>query len=129
MNTKLHRREPHRLIRLPEVLRKVGVSQSTWYEDVKEKRAPSPPLSTLDTSPLDGMRLKLERKIDHKKGCCRNFAIVRGGKGPHAAELKCAGCGKHRGWLPHFAANWLLTLLAFFPEAKNDVHTIRDSKK
>ena len=90
---------------------------------------PSPPLSTLDTSPLDGMRLKLERKIDHKKGCCRNFAIVRGGKGPHAAELKCAGCGKHRGWLPHFTANWLLTMLAFFPEAKSDVHTIRDRKK
>ena len=42
MSTKLHRREPHRLIRLPEVLRKVGVSQSSWYEDVKEKRAPSP---------------------------------------------------------------------------------------
>jgi hypothetical protein len=38
----------------------------------------SPPLSTLDTSPLDGMRLKLERKIDHKKGCCRNFAMFAG---------------------------------------------------
>ena len=90
---------------------------------------PSPSLSTLDTSPLDGMRLNLRRKIDSKKGCCRNFAIVRGGKGPHAAELKCAGCGKHRGWLPHFTANWLLTMLAFFPEAKSDVHAIRDSKK
>ena len=89
----------------------------------------SPPLSTLDTSPLDGMRLNLRRKIDSKKGCCRNFAIVRGGRGPHAAELKCAGCGKHRGWLPHFTANWLLMMLAFFPEAKSDVHAIRDSKK
>ena len=42
MSTKLHRREPHRLIRIREVLRKVGVSQSTWYEDVKAGRAPSP---------------------------------------------------------------------------------------
>jgi prophage regulatory protein len=42
MFTKLHRREPHRLIRIREVLRKVGVSQSTWYEDVKEGRAPPP---------------------------------------------------------------------------------------
>ena len=40
MSTKLHRREPHRLIRIREVLRKVGVSQSTWYEDVKAGRAP-----------------------------------------------------------------------------------------
>ena len=40
MSAKLHRREPHRLIRLREVLRKVGVSQSTWYEDVKAGRAP-----------------------------------------------------------------------------------------
>ena len=42
MFTKLHRREPHRLIRIREVLRKVGVSQSTWYEDVKARRAPPP---------------------------------------------------------------------------------------
>jgi len=33
MYSKLRRREPHRLIRIREVLRKVGVSQSTWYED------------------------------------------------------------------------------------------------
>jgi predicted DNA-binding transcriptional regulator AlpA len=40
MSIKPHRREPHRLIRIREVLRKVGVSQSTWYEDVKAGRAP-----------------------------------------------------------------------------------------
>jgi len=42
MSTKLHRREPHRLIRIREVLRKVGDSQSKWYEDVKAGRAPKP---------------------------------------------------------------------------------------
>jgi len=42
MSTKLQRREPHRLIRIKEVLRKVGVSQSTWYEAVKDGRAPRP---------------------------------------------------------------------------------------
>jgi predicted DNA-binding transcriptional regulator AlpA len=42
MFTKSHRREPHRLIRIREVLRKVGVKQSTWYEDIKAGRAPPP---------------------------------------------------------------------------------------
>lgn len=42
MSTRLQRREPHRLIRIREVLCKVGVSQCIWYEAVKEGRAPSP---------------------------------------------------------------------------------------
>jgi hypothetical protein len=80
------------------------------------------------SSPIDGMRLKLERKIDLQKLCYSNVAIVRAGKGPHAAELRCAKCDSHRGWLPKEAANWLLTVLAFWPEAKTDVHVLRDSK-
>jgi hypothetical protein len=79
-------------------------------------------------SPIDGMRLKLERKIDLQKHCCSNVAIVRSGKGPHAAELRCAKCGIHRGGLPKEAANSLLTVLAFWPEAKTDLHVLRDSK-
>jgi hypothetical protein len=79
-------------------------------------------------SPIDGMRLKLERKIDLQKPCCSNTAIVRAGKGPHATELRCAKCGSHRGWLPKEAANWLLTVLAFWPEAETDVHVLRASK-
>ena len=42
MSSKPQRRDPHRLIRIKEVLRKVGVSQSTWYALVKEGYAPSP---------------------------------------------------------------------------------------
>ena len=42
MSIKPHRREPHRLIRIGEVLRKVGDSKSSWYEKVKEGRAPKP---------------------------------------------------------------------------------------
>jgi len=42
MLIKVHRREPHRLIRIREVLRKVGDSQSKWYEEVKAGRAPKP---------------------------------------------------------------------------------------
>jgi prophage regulatory protein len=36
------RREPHRLIRIREVLRKVGDSQSQWYEQMRAGRAPRP---------------------------------------------------------------------------------------
>jgi hypothetical protein len=78
-----------------------------------------------ETSPLHGLRFKLERKADH--GCCTNFGVVHGGKKPYAAELRCAGCGSHRGRLPKEAANWLLVVLAHFPAAKTDVHIIRDT--
>jgi hypothetical protein len=78
------------------------------------------------TSPLQGLKLKLERATDIAKPCCNNFAIACAGKGPHAAELRCARCGSHRGWLPKEAANWLTAMLTQFPEAQTDVHVIRD---
>jgi hypothetical protein len=79
-----------------------------------------------EASPLHGLRLKLERKADLKNGCCINVAVVRAGKRPDA-ELRCAGCGSHRGRLPKETANWLLVVLAHFPAAKTDVHVIRDT--
>jgi hypothetical protein len=85
------------------------------------------PFEHTPSSPINGMRLRLERKED-KKGCCQNIAIIRAGKAPHVGELRCAECDRHRGWLPKEAANWLLTVLAFWPEAKNDVHVLRDTK-
>jgi hypothetical protein len=39
---------------------------------------------------MEGMRLQLDRKIDREKPCCNNIAIIHVGKGPHAAELRCA---------------------------------------
>jgi hypothetical protein len=80
-----------------------------------------------EASPIHGLRLKLERKADLRNGCCTNFAVVHAGKGPDAAELRCARCGSHRGWLPKEAANWLLAVLTHFPTAKTDVHVIRDT--
>jgi hypothetical protein len=80
-----------------------------------------------EASPIHGLRLKLERKTDLKNGCCISFAVVHAGKGPDAAELRCAGCGSHRGWMPKEAANWLLVVLGHFPTAKTDVHVIRDT--
>jgi hypothetical protein len=80
-----------------------------------------------EASPIHGLRLKLERKTDLENGCCTNFAVVHAGKRPDAAELRCAGCGSHRGRLPKEAANWLLAVLMHFPTAKTDVHLIRDT--
>jgi hypothetical protein len=84
-------------------------------------------LEDAEASPLHGLRLKLERKADVRNGCCTNFAIVHAGKGPHAAKLRCASCGNHRGALPKEAANWLLAVLKHFPTARTDVHIIRDT--
>ena len=80
-------------------------------------------------SPLVGMKLKLERKMDLKDACCTGFGIVHAGKGPHAAKLRCSGCGKHKGWLDRLTVNRLLDVLAHFPDARFDVHTIRDAPK
>jgi uncharacterized protein (DUF736 family) len=44
--------------------------------------------------------VRLDRSTDRERPCCENLATLRPGKGPHAAELRCAGCGGHRGWLP-----------------------------
>ena len=81
-----------------------------------------------DLSPLIGLKLKLERKTDIKGACCKGFGIVHAGKGPHAAELRCSWCGKHKGWLDKLTVNRLLDVLAHFPEARTDVHVIRDQK-
>jgi hypothetical protein len=81
-----------------------------------------------DLSPLLGLKLKLERNADLKDACCKGFGIVHAGKGPHAAELRCSACGKHKGCLDKPTVNRLLDVLACFPEARNDVRVIRDQK-
>jgi hypothetical protein len=45
----------------------------------------------------------------------------------YGAELRCIKCGKHRGWLEEKTISALRKALAVFPEAKTDVHVIRDS--
>jgi hypothetical protein len=72
-------------------------------------------------SPLCGLRLKVEAR----KHCCDDIAIVRPGKGPHAYELRCVACDAHRGWLPKEGASFLLETLKHFPDARNQVHTYR----
>jgi hypothetical protein len=43
--------------------------------------------------------VRLARGIDRERPCCSNIAKVCPGRGPHVAELRCEGCGAHRGWL------------------------------
>jgi hypothetical protein len=50
------------------------------------------------TSPAIGMTVRLDRDIDRLKPCHANIAIIHPGKGGHAGELRCATCGRHRGW-------------------------------
>jgi hypothetical protein len=56
------------------------------------------------------LRVRLDRQTDRDKPCCHNVAIVGPGKAQHAAELRCAGCNAHRGWLRREALDFLTDL-------------------
>jgi hypothetical protein len=52
-----------------------------------------------------GMRL-----LDRRSGgppCCIGVLTVGSSAGPHEAALRCAQCGRHRGWLSSMAATLL----------------------
>jgi hypothetical protein len=70
--------------------------------------------------------VRLNRTVDRLRPCCENLGVVGPGQGPHAAELKCAGCGAHRGWLPRRALDFLKTTAARFG-APSDPIPPRDS--
>lgn len=78
----------------------------------------------MDLTRLSGLRFKLDRKADTKQRCCNNVGIVRVPNG--IAEIRCADCGRPRGELCREAVRWMLTVLAFWPEALKDVHVLRD---
>jgi hypothetical protein len=56
-------------------------------------------------SPPFGLQVKIERSKD----CCAQAGIATIGcsAGPHFAELRCAACGAHRGWLSKSTAQWI----------------------
>src|SRR5215468_7468077 len=54
------------------------------------------------------LRVRLDRQIDRDKPCCDNVAIVGPGNPQHAAEIRCASCDAHRGWLPKQAFDFIL---------------------
>jgi hypothetical protein len=63
---------------------------------------------TADDRRFDRTIVRLDRSTDRERPCCENLATLRPGKGPHGAELRCVGCGRHRGWLPKQATEFLV---------------------
>jgi hypothetical protein len=39
--------------------------------------------------------------MDQACGCGSNVTLICPGRGPHAAELRCRNCDRHRQWLSH----------------------------
>jgi hypothetical protein len=53
----------------------------------------------MDTAQVYGLCVRMDRAVDRLKPCHDNITVIRDGRGPHAAELKCITCDAHRGWL------------------------------
>ena len=58
-------------------------------------------------SQILGMLVFMDRAIDKAKPCHQNIVKISSGRGPHAAELKCAVCNAHRGWLSKYTCEFL----------------------
>jgi hypothetical protein len=59
--------------------------------------------------PLAGLAVKLEH--DRCK-CGSDTAIIGAGKAMHRASLTCRSCGRHRGWLSKFTADWIESVIS-----------------
>jgi hypothetical protein len=66
----------------------------------------------LRPDPLLGLFLQLDRTCDRNNGCCDRTGVVGPGTKTHAYSLRCACCGRHRGWLPKRATEILRVLHA-----------------
>jgi hypothetical protein len=52
--------------------------------------------------------VRLDRSADRHRPCCENLAAVHPRPDTmHSAELICTNCGRHRGWLPREAFEFL----------------------
>jgi hypothetical protein len=58
----------------------------------------------------------LQVRMKHLKPCCARaeISVIGHGAGPHYAELHCANCGRHRGWLSRATASWIETIIQKF---------------
>jgi hypothetical protein len=67
-------------------------------------------------SPPPPQLVRLDRTIDREHPCCSNSNIAEllPGKGVHAAGLRCAGCGQHRGWMPKATFDQLNSIIGRF---------------
>jgi len=86
-----------------------------------------------DAGNLTGLKVKLDRPVDRERPCCRNVCNIGPGKGPHAGELLCSGCGRHRGWLSKETAKWIAAVVSKFgaptaPMIVRKAHTLEEEE-
>jgi hypothetical protein len=67
--------------------------------------APAAPID-----PLIGLAVELPDACR----CAGNVAIIGNGTQIHRAALTCRSCGRHRGWLSKFTADWIANIAARF---------------
>ena len=86
-----------------------------------------------DAVSIHGLRVRMDRAVDQAKPCCDNVAVICIGRGPHTAELKCADCAAHRGWLSKTTFEFLTETVRLFgvpaePFCIHDAATQKDTQ-
>lgn len=74
---------------------------------VARLRPATPPRPPPRPTTIIGLRIRLDRTCDRRQACCDRHGIIGEGRGPHRYSLRCANCGKHRGWMKAPAASLL----------------------
>jgi hypothetical protein len=72
--------------------------------------ASPPSLPSPSPDPLIGLLVELPDACR----CASNVAIIGTGTQIHRAMLSCRSCGRHRGWLSKFTADWIEQVAAKF---------------
>jgi hypothetical protein len=72
--------------------------------------AAAPPIVPA-ADPLIGQAVRLPNDLCK---CGSDIAVIRAGKGPHHARLQCRSCGRFRGWVCKFTADWIASVAAKF---------------
>jgi hypothetical protein len=54
------------------------------------------------------------RPDDDCPACGEGVSIIKAAKPPHVGALVCVGCGKHRGWLPRHARDFITETIKQF---------------
>jgi hypothetical protein len=61
-----------------------------------------------------GLRVRLDRGVDHELGCHDNIALIHPGRDPYGAQLRCIQCQRHRGWLAQTTTDFLSKTVSAF---------------
>ena len=65
-------------------------------------------------STLLGLSVRLDRPSDRDYPCHSNICVIGAARKPHAGELLCAICGRHRGWISKSTARWIASVIGRF---------------